>query len=57
MNVAVSTAIVFVGRGRKIKTKREKAEMLWCAAVGTAGHRLALKACAVGWSVWQCDEE
>lgn len=51
--MAVSTAIVFVRSVRQIKTKCEKAEILWCATVDTAGHQLACCACAVGGSVHQ----
>jgi len=46
--VALNTAIVFVRSVRQIKTKREITEIVLCAAVDTAGHQLALQACAVG---------
>lgn len=46
--MAVSTAIAFVRSVRQIKTKCEKVEILLCAAVGTAGRRVASEACDVG---------
>lgn len=46
--MALSTAIVFVRGARQIKTKWEITEIVLCAAVDTAGHQLALHACAVG---------
>ena len=46
--MAVSIAIVFVRSVRQIKTKWEITEIVVCAAVDTAGHQLALQACAVG---------